>query len=93
MNGFNKLAIDNNVTWWAISYNPSLSKVCLDTALQVLQGKPVKKYIDGTKQMTGTMEFSDANAQETYKPGLSDQLPLGPTFLSDAELASAGFGK
>jgi ribose transport system substrate-binding protein len=93
MNGFNKLAIDNNVKWWAISYNPSLSKVCLDTALLVLQGKPVKKYIDGTKQMTGTLEFGDANQKETYKPALSDQLPLGPTFMSDPELAAAGFGK
>lgn len=93
MNGFNKLAIDHNIKWWAISYNPSLSKVCLDTALQVLNGQSVKKYIDGTKQMTGTMEFSDANEKATYKPALSDQLPLGPTFLSDAELAAAGFGK
>jgi ribose transport system substrate-binding protein len=93
MNGFNKLAIANGIKWWAISYNPSLSKVCLDTALQVLKGQTVKKYIDGTKQMTGTLEFSDANEKETYKPGLSDQLPLGPTFLTDAELASAGFGQ
>jgi ribose transport system substrate-binding protein len=93
MNGFNKLAIDNHVKWWAVSYNPSLSKVCLDTALSVLKGRPVKKYIDGTKQMTGTLEFSDANEKETYKPALSDQLPLGPTFMSDAELAGAGFGK
>ncbi len=93
MNGFNKLAIDHNVKWWAISYNPSLSKVCLDTAIKVLKGEKVTKYIDGTKQMTGTMEFSDANEKETYKPNLSDQLPLGPTFMTDAQLAAAGFKK
>jgi ABC-type sugar transport system substrate-binding protein len=93
MNGFNGLAIDNGVKWWAISYNPSLSKVCLDVALQVLKGESVQKYIDGTKQMEGTLEFSDANQKETYKPNLSEQLPLGPTFMSDAELASAGFAK
>jgi ribose transport system substrate-binding protein len=93
MNGFNGLAIENQVKWWAISYNPSLSKVCLDVALQVLNGKSVQKYIDGTKQMEGTLEFSDANQQETYKPKLSEQLPLGPTFMSDAELGSAGFAK
>jgi ribose transport system substrate-binding protein len=93
MNGFNGLAIDNDVKWWAISYNPSLSKVCLDVALQVLNGESVPKYIDGTKQMDGTLEFSDANQKETYKPELSEQLPLGPTFMSDAELAAAGFAK
>jgi ribose transport system substrate-binding protein len=91
MNGFNRLAVAKDIKWWAVSYNPSLSKVCLDTAIKVLHGEPVTKYIDGTKQMSGTMEFSDKNAKETYKPGLSDQLPLGPTFLSDSELSAAGF--
>jgi ribose transport system substrate-binding protein len=93
MNGFNRLALDHDIKWWAVSYNPSLSKVCLDTAIKVLHGEQVAKYIDGTKQMSGTMEFSDKNAKETYKPNLSDQLPLGPTFLSDTELSAAGFKK
>jgi ribose transport system substrate-binding protein len=93
MNGFNRLAMEHHIKWWAISYNPSLSKVCLDTAIKVLHGEQVTKYIDGTKQMTGTMEFSDKNEKKTYKPNLSDQLPLGPTFLSDAGLAAAGFAK
>lgn len=93
MNGFNRIALDDDFKWWAISYNPSLSKVCLDTALKVLAGETVTKYIDGTQQMEGAMEFSDENEEDTYKPNLSDQLPLGPTFLSDAELEAAGFKK
>jgi ABC-type sugar transport system substrate-binding protein len=91
MNGFNRLAIENDVKFWSKAFDPSVSKVCLETALQVLNGQSVKKFIDAETQMDGTWLFDSANAKVTYKPALNDQLPLGPTGMTDAELASAGF--
>jgi ribose transport system substrate-binding protein len=92
MNGFNRLAIDHKNKFWSISYPPSVSKVCLDVALDVLHGKSVPKYVDGTKRLTGQMEFNSENVTDGYKPALSDEFPLGPTAMGDSQLATV-FGK
>jgi ribose transport system substrate-binding protein len=87
-NGFNRLALDpkTKTDFWSVSYTPSVSKVCLDVTLQVLKGQSVPKYVDGTKALSGTMEFTSSNAQAEYQANLSDEFPLGPTAMTKAQL-------
>lgn len=93
MNGFNRLAIEKDVDFWSKAFDPAVSKACLDVAVQVLHGETVTKYINPEEMMEGTWIFDSDNAQETYKPNLADQLPLGPTTMSDEDLAAAGFAR
>lgn len=94
INGFARLALAYGVKqWWASAFDPSISKVCLDTVVDVLHGKPVRKFIDGLALMPGVKVFSNKNAKQIYKPALNDQIQLGPTFMSLQQLKAAGFGR
>ncbi len=91
MNGFNRLALDNHADFWSKAFTPGVASDCLDTTLKVLRGEKVTKFVDAEKDMSGTWIFDSGNAKETFQPTLADQLPLGPTRMTAAELAAAGF--
>src|SRR5579859_1967855 len=56
-NGFLRMASDNHVKFLAVQYPPSMSILCVDTAVQILQGMPVKRYIDFHDSIKNTGDF------------------------------------
>src|SRR5437762_542771 len=64
LNGFLRLAKENNLTFTGVPDPPSMSKACLDTALDVLQGKPVKKFIN----VADAMPRSEEHTSELQSP-------------------------
>jgi ribose transport system substrate-binding protein len=93
MNGFNRLAMENDAQFWSKAFSPGVASECLNTTLKVLKGEKVTKFVDAEKEMPGNWTFDTANAKETYQPTLADQLSLGPTRMSAADLAAAGFSR
>ncbi len=93
MNGFNRLAIDNNVTFWSKAFAPGVASVCLDTAIKVLKGEKVTKFIDAEKRMDGVWVYDSGNARATFREDLDDQFPLGPVDMTDKQLIASGFGR
>ncbi len=83
LNGFLKLAKENNVKFLAVGYPPSHSAECLDTAVAALQGKPVSSFVN-----VGVPVFTDAENDQFVKMECSDDLWLPADLLSKDLLAS-----
>lgn len=83
VNAFLKFAQKNPDVQFALStFAPEMSKQCLDTALDILAGKPVldKNYLDSPS-------FTNADTAKYVRDDCSDGL-LVPSQLSDATLKS-----
>jgi ABC-type sugar transport system substrate-binding protein len=72
LNGFLRLAKEKNLVFTAVPDPPSMSKMCLDTALDVLQGKPVKKFINVANSMDGSAAYDQTQIDKYYVPDLND---------------------
>ncbi len=83
INGFLKLAKENNVKFLAVGYPPTHSADCLDTAVAALQGAPVSSFVN-----VDVPVFSDAENDQYVKMDCSDDLWLPAGLLSDELLAS-----
>lgn len=81
LNGFLRLAQENDVPFAAIGYPPSHSAQCLDAAVSALQGEPLPSFINVDAPV-----FTDAEIGEFYREECSDDLWV-PTELSDEQLA------
>ncbi len=90
MNGFLRVAADNNVKFYAVQYPPSMSILCVDTAIKILQGEEVPHYIDFRDSMPETRDFTDADIAEFYNPKWSDDV-FGPVFLPDEKMIELGY--
>lgn len=91
-NGFLRLAKENGVSFWGAPYPPSQAKVCLDVALKVLKGEPVKKYIDVVESWQGVGSIDNGSIDTLYRENCTDEY-IGPVFLPDAELKKLNFCK
>lgn len=91
-NGFLRLAADNKVTFQAVQYPPSMSVLCVDTAIKILQGQPVKRYIDVQDAFPGSQDFTDKDIAKFYNPKWTDDV-FGPVLMPDSELAKLGYLK
>src|SRR6267143_71568 len=72
LNGFLRLAKENNLVFTGVPDPPSMSKLCLDTAVDVLQGKPVKKFINVAEAMPGSAAYDQTQIDKYYVPDLND---------------------
>ncbi len=92
LNGFLRLAKEDNVKFYGVPDPPGMAKQCLDTAIDVLQGKPVKKFIDIGQTLEGSDGFDQTQIDKRYIPQLNDDFVLPPTVPIDA-YAQAGFAR
>ena len=90
MNGFLRLAKENNVAFYAVQYPPSMSVLCVDTAVKILQGESVPRYIDFKDYIPETRDFTNADIDQFYNSKWSDDV-FGPVFFPEERLASLGY--
>jgi len=92
MNGFLRMAAENKVSFYAVQYPPSMSITCIDVAVQILKGEPVKRFIDFRETLKEGRDFTDKDIKDFYNAKWSDDV-FGPVFLPDAELDKLGYLK
>jgi ribose transport system substrate-binding protein len=90
MNGFLRMAADNDVKFYAVQYPPSMSVLCVDVAVKILQGEEVPRYIDVHEEMEETRDFTYENIEDLFVPEWSDDV-FGPVFLPDEKMEELGY--
>ncbi len=89
-NGFLRSAMDHGFEFYAWMYPNAMITVCLDAAIQILQGEPTSRFIDFVDTMPEARPFTDAEAEDYYRPRWSDDVH-GPITMPDEKLAELGF--
>lgn len=89
-NGFLRLAIDNDIEYAAWQYPNSMITLCMDTAIAVLQGESVPRFIDFVGIIEDSEPFTNVEGAEYYNPEWSDDVH-GPITMPDEELEDLGF--
>lgn len=92
LNGFLRLAKENNLTFTGVPDPPSMSKFCLDTAVDVLQGKPVKKFINVADAMPGSAPYDQTQVDKYYVAELNDDF-VPPATVDTQAYVTGGFGR
>lgn len=92
LNGFLRLAKENNVDFYVAPFPPGASKICVDTVFKVLNGEPVKKFIDVKDVMEDVEPFSHEEVDEHYESQFNDEF-IGPIVVPEDVYVEAGFGK
>jgi ribose transport system substrate-binding protein len=89
-NGFLRLAKENNYQFVGAPDPPSMSKICLDTALDVLAGKSVKKFIKLDTVIDGAKPYDQTSFQQWYVPELNDDF-IPPALVPTQAYIDGGF--
>jgi len=93
LNGFLRLARQHHLKFYASPYPPSaMSKVAADTALKILHGQPVKKYIDVINVVSQAGGYSQVKLGARYRSDLNDDF-VPPAIIPVAALKKAGFAR
>lgn len=92
INGFLRTAIRDNLDFYVEQFPPAASQLCVNTMIDVLEGKPVQKFTDATTVMAGVDPFGTDQAATVYKPQFNDDF-IGPQVFPDSVYLAAGFGK
>jgi len=92
LNGFLRLAKEQNLMFTGVPDPPSMSKLCLDTAVDVLQGKPVKKFINVAEVMPGSAAYDQTQIDKYYVPELNDDF-VPPASVPIKAYADGGFAR
>ncbi|MCA0454342.1 MAG: substrate-binding domain-containing protein [Chloroflexi bacterium] len=89
-NGFLRLAIENEIKFAAWQYPNAQAVTCIDTALQVLRGEPVQRFIDIQDVIPEAQNFDDSKVTEYFNPEWSDDV-FGPILFPAERLEALGF--
>jgi ribose transport system substrate-binding protein len=92
LNGFLRLAKENSLVFTGVPDPPSMSKLCLDTAVDVLQGKPVKKFINVADALPGSAAYDQTQIDKYYVPELNDDF-VPPASVPIKAYADGGFAR
>ena len=92
INGFLRLAIENDIEFFAAPFPPGASKLCVETAFKVLNGESVPRFIEVADAMEGTQPFGSDQAEEHYNPKFNDDW-IGPAVVPDEVYIEAKFGR
>jgi ABC-type sugar transport system substrate-binding protein len=92
LNGFLRLAKEKSLVFTGVPDPPSMSKLCLDTALDVLQGKPVKKFINVAESMAGSAAYDQTQIDQYYVPDLNDDF-VPPAAVPVKAYVDGGFAR
>lgn len=88
LNGFLRLAKQYNIKFVADPYPPEMAQVCANLALDVLQGKPVKKYVDmASLGIKGVGEYTNADIAANLKPQYNDDF-IAPAVIPASKLTT-----
>lgn len=91
INGFLRLAIENDIEFYAAPFPPAASQLCVQTMFQVLNGESVPRFIEVAEVMEGTQPFGSDEAEERYQPQFNDDW-IGPAVIPEEAYIEAGFG-
>ncbi len=89
-NGFLRLAIENDIQYASWQYPNAMVTLCMDTAISILQGEPVARFIDFQDVIPGTQNFTDAEGADYFNPAWSDDV-FGPILFPEERLEALGF--
>lgn len=92
LNGFLRLAQENNIQFTGYPDPPAMSQVCLDTAVDVLKGKSVKKFIDVTNLLPNGNGYTEKAIGTNYVPQLNDDF-VPPATAPASTYVNAGFAR
>ena len=92
LNGFLRLAKENSLSFTGVPDPPSMSKFCLDTAFDVLAGKPVKKFINVADAMPGSAAYDQTQIEKYYVPDLNDDF-VPPATVPVKAYVDGGFAR
>ncbi len=91
LNGFLRLAKQHKLKFVASPYPPAMGYYGVQAALNVLAGKPVKKYADVEGPLLkGLTTYTEAAISRFYRPQFNDDY-IDPTPLPATALVKAGF--
>jgi ABC-type sugar transport system substrate-binding protein/ABC-type branched-subunit amino acid transport system substrate-binding protein len=89
-NGFLRLATQYSYHFVGAPDPPSMSKYCLQTAVDILQGKSVNKFIALNTLMDGADAYSETDAKKWYVPELNDDF-IPPSTVDVQKYIDGGF--
>lgn len=92
INGFLRLAIENDIDFFASPFPPGASQICVDTAFKVLAGESLPRFIEVAGVLEGAQPFGSDQAEESYRPEFNDDW-IGPAVVDDEVYLEAGFGR
>ena len=91
-NGFLRLAKQYDYEFVGAPDPPSMSKYCLQTAVDVLQGKEVTKFISLRTLMDGAEPYDNTDFIRWYVPELNDDF-IPPATVDVQYYIDGGFGR
>ncbi len=89
-NGFLRLANQYHYQFVGSPDPPSMSKYCLQTAVDILQGKAVNKFISLRTLMDGADPYDQTDATKWYVPDLNDDF-IPPATVDVQNYIDGGF--
>jgi ABC-type sugar transport system substrate-binding protein len=92
INGFLRLAIENDVDFFAAPFPSAAAKNCVETAFALLEGQSVPRFIEVADVLEGAAPFGSEQAEEFYRPEFNDDW-IGPAVVPDQVYLDAGFGR
>jgi ABC-type sugar transport system ATPase subunit/DNA-binding LacI/PurR family transcriptional regulator len=91
-NGFLHLAKENKIEFVVAPDPPAMARYGLQTAIDVLQGKPMKKFINVQTQMAGAEVFDHNSFEKWYVPELNDDF-VPPASVDIQYYREGGLGR
>jgi ABC-type sugar transport system substrate-binding protein len=91
-NGFLRLADQYKLQFVGSPDPPGMSRYCLQTALDILQGKPIMKFISLRTLMDGADPYDYTNFIQWYVPELNDDF-IPPMTVDISYYLNGGFGR
>jgi ribose transport system substrate-binding protein len=92
INGFLRLAIENDVDFSAAPFPPGASANCVETAFKILDGETVPRFIEVAEVLEGSSPYSSDEAEANYRADFNDDW-IGPAVVEDEVYLEAGFGR
>jgi ribose transport system substrate-binding protein len=91
-NGFLRIADQYKLKFVGAPDPPGMSKYCVQTAVDILQGKPVKKFIQLNTLMKGAEPYDNTDFLQWYVPELNDDF-IPPGTVSTQAYSDGGFAR
>ncbi len=91
-NGFLRQAKDGDITFFAGQYPNAMVILCIDTALKILNGESVPRFIDFRDSMEKTQDVTKSNIDTFFNPKWSDDV-FPPIFLPDSKMIELKYMK
>ncbi len=88
--GFLRQAKEIGLEFAAWQYPNAMVTLCIDAAIDILQGKPVPRFIDFRDHIPNTDNFTNEQIDDFFNPNYSDDVH-GPILMPEEKLAELGF--